>query len=126
MIVGLFLAYGAAVTSLGLALATWVRRLDFAVAFNVAVLGGVTVGWLVAIAMTIRGNSGPGLAAGSPIIGIMFPTVAMKFLSNQEWTSLVRWWELWIVVYAVIAAMLVWAVMKSFDRCLGRMPERPR
>ncbi len=45
-IVGLFLAYGAAVTSLGLALATWIRRVDLAVALNVSVLGGVTVGWL--------------------------------------------------------------------------------
>ena len=59
MIVGLFLAYGAAVTSLGLALATWVSRLDLAVALNVAVLGGVTMGWLFAVMLTVPGPGAP-------------------------------------------------------------------
>jgi len=126
LIVGLFLAYGAAVTSLGLALATWVRRLDYAVALNVAVLGGVTVGWLFAVVLTSPGRNGPGLAAGSPIIGIMFPTVAMKLFSTQEWESLVAWWSFWIVVYIAIAGSLAWAVLKTFDRCLSRMPEWSR
>jgi ABC-type Na+ efflux pump permease subunit len=126
LVVCLFVAYGAAVTSLGLALATWMRRLDYAVALSVAVLGGVTVGWLFAVIITAQGPSAAGLAAGSPIIGIMFPTVAMGFMSNQEWTSLIAWWYVWIAVYAAIAASFALAALKSFDHCLSRMPDSPR
>jgi ABC-type transport system involved in multi-copper enzyme maturation permease subunit len=126
MIVGLFLAYGSAVTSLGLALATWVRRLDYAVALNVAMLGGVTFGWLFAVALMEPRGGTIGLAAGSPIIGIMFPTVAMNFFTSSEWESLVGWWCFWIAVYAAVAALLAWAVVKTFDRCLGRIPDPRR
>jgi ABC-type transport system involved in multi-copper enzyme maturation permease subunit len=120
LIVGLFLAYGAAVTSLGLALATWVNRLDFAVALNVAVLGAVTVGWLLAVALTVPGPSPPGLAAGSPIVGITLPTIAMKVYSAHEWAGVVKAWGIWITVYVVTAALLAWGTDQTFDRCLGR------
>jgi ABC-type transport system involved in multi-copper enzyme maturation permease subunit len=126
LIVGLFLAYGAAVTSLGLALATWMDRLDHAVALNVAVLGGVTVGWLFTVMLTIQGPGGLGAAAGSPIIGITFPTIAMQVFSRHEWQMVIVWWSLWITVYAIIAASLGWATLMTFDRCLSRTPDSPR
>jgi ABC-type transport system involved in multi-copper enzyme maturation permease subunit len=125
LIVGLFLAYGAAVTSLGLALATWMHRLDHAVAVNVAMLGGVTVGWLFAVVVTIHGPGALGAAAGSPIIGIMFPTIGMQVCSPGEWEMVIAWWGLWIGVYAVIAVSLGWATLMTFDRCLSRIPDSP-
>ncbi|MFI5457061.1 MAG: hypothetical protein ACHRXM_16570 [Isosphaerales bacterium] len=122
LIVGLFLAYGAAVTSLGLALATWMNRLDHAVASSVAVLGGVTVGWLFAVMLIAPGPGAPGIAAGSPIIGIAYPTVGMRVDSPLEWKRVVAWWSFWIAVYGIIAASLGWATLLTFDRCLGRIP----
>jgi ABC-type transport system involved in multi-copper enzyme maturation permease subunit len=47
LVTGLVVAYGAALTSLGLALATWVPRLGRAIALCVAAHVGVTVGWAV-------------------------------------------------------------------------------
>jgi len=126
LIVGLFLAYGAAMTSLGLALATWIRRLDLAVALSVTVLGGVTVGWLFVVALTATGPGVPGQAAGSPIMGITFPTMAMRFLKPREWAELRAWWIVWIAVYVFIASALGWAAFITFDRCLGRVSDRPR
>ena len=126
LVAGLVLAYGAAVTSLGLALATWMRRLDLAVSLNVAVLGGVTMGWLFAVAVTVPGPGSPELGGASPIIGIMFPTIAMRLYNLREWQGLVCWWIFWIGVYALIALALGWATLKTFDRCLGRVPEGPR
>jgi ABC-type transport system involved in multi-copper enzyme maturation permease subunit len=123
MIVGLFAAYGAAVTSLGLALATWMRRLDYAVALNVAVLGGVTLGWLFIVALIEPRGGAIGVAAASPIMGIMFPTLAMNFFTSHEWHVLVGWWCFWIAVYVAISLALAWAVVKTFDRCLGRVSE---
>jgi len=121
LIVGLFLAYGAAVTSLGLALATWMQRLDHAVASSVAVLGGVTVGWLFAVLLIVPGPEGAGIAAGSPIIGMAFLTIEMRFCTRPEWEMLVSWWSFWIAVYALVAALLGWVAVLTFDRCLGRI-----
>ncbi len=126
LLVCLFLAYGAAVTSLGLALAIWMRRLDHAIALNVAVLGGVTVGWLYSVLLTIPGPAAIGVAAGSPIIGVMFPTIAMRVFTPNEWKMLVNWWSIWTVVYTIVAASLCWATVKTFDRCLGRIPDTPQ
>jgi ABC-type Na+ efflux pump permease subunit len=126
LFVGLFLAYGAAVTSLGLALATWVHRLDLAGAINVAVLGGVTVGWCLAVELIVPGPAAPEVAAGSPIVGITFPTLAMGFFSAREWAGVVAWWTFWITVYIVITALLAWITLKTFDRSLGRVPEVAR
>jgi hypothetical protein len=66
-----------------------------------------------------------GVAAGSPIIGMMFPTLAMRLLGSPEWRMLVAWLSLWIVVYAGLATLLYWATVMTFDRCMDRMPETP-
>ena len=39
------LSYGAAITSMGLALATWVPRLGRAIAINVVIFVLITIGW---------------------------------------------------------------------------------
>ena len=46
LIVGMMLAYGAAVTSLGIALATWVPRVDRALILSAAASVLITVGWI--------------------------------------------------------------------------------
>jgi len=125
LIVGLFIAYGAAVTSLGLALSTWMRRLDHAVAANVAVLGAVTVGWFVFVMLTTRGETALGLAAGSPIVGIVAPTIAMRVPSSGDWDSIIGWWGFWIIIYSAIATALAWATLMTFDHCLSRIPDNP-
>jgi ABC-type Na+ efflux pump permease subunit len=120
LVAGLFIAYGAAVTSLGLALATWVRRLDLAVALSASLLGVVTVGWLFTVLLVVPGPDIPELAAGSPIIGVTFPTIAMSLFKPGEWRNLVVAWTVWIGIYVAIAAGLGWATLLTFDRCLGR------
>ena len=70
LVVGLVVAYGAALTSLGLALATWVSRPGRAVGLCVAAHVGVTVIWVVFILMLTtrtRGLIGPGLASFRPL-----------------------------------------------------------
>src|SRR5262249_30885803 len=109
LVVTLYLAYGAAVTSLGLALSTWMRRLDHAVALNVTALGGFTFGWFFSAMVLFGGNKGFGIAAASPIIGIAFPTAVVRSITFGEWQHIVFWWPIWIIVYAAIAASLAWA-----------------
>ncbi len=123
LVVALFLAYGAAVASLGLALATWISRTDLAVALSVAVLGGVTIGWLFVVGFLAPGPDFPNIAAGSPIIGLAFPTLAMEFVQPQQWAAMRTAWIWWILVYLFGAASLASLTLLSFNRCLGRMPE---
>jgi ABC-type transport system involved in multi-copper enzyme maturation permease subunit len=128
LVVGLVIAYGAALTSLGLALATWVPRLGRAVGLCVAAHVGATVGWVVFIAMLMPGASGlifPGLASFSPFLGVMLPTLEMQTGPPSEWKAAVGWVTFWIAADAALAAVLLKAVLVTFNRCLGRVDEGP-
>jgi ABC-type transport system involved in multi-copper enzyme maturation permease subunit len=126
LVIGLVLAYGAMLTSLGLAIATWVPRLGRAVGLCVAAHVVVTVGWVMfALPLTQRtpGLTGPGLASFSPFIGVMLPTVQMQAArpSAFGWNEVVAWVSFWILADATLAAVLLKAVLVTFNRCLGRM-----
>jgi ABC-type transport system involved in multi-copper enzyme maturation permease subunit len=128
LVVGLVVAYGAALTSLGLALATWVPRLGRAVGLCVAAHVGVTVGWVMFIIMLTPHTSGligPGLASFSPFLGVMLPTLEMQMGKPSEWLETVGWVTFWIVADLALAALLLQAVLMTFNRCLGRVDEGP-
>ncbi len=114
----LVLAYGAAVTSLGLALATWVPRLGRALTLSVAAYVLVTAGWFFLVLATMDAPEGRGPAAASPFYGVMFPLLWPE--DSIEWSLT------WAVVYAAVAAILLLVTLQTFDRCLGRIDGRPR
>src|SRR5262249_11492057 len=95
-------------------------------ASSVAVLGGVTVGWLLGVVVTTRGAAVPEIAARSPIVGITLPTLAVAFYTSPEGDNLTRRWLCLSAVCAAVAAALGWATVLTFDRSLGRMPEVTR
>ena len=64
LVVSELLAYGAAVTSTGLALATWNRRLGRAVAINVLLLLLVGLGWPLVVELVIAPQLPAGPATG--------------------------------------------------------------
>ena len=130
LVVCLMLAYGAALTSLGLALATWVSRLGRAVTLTVAAYVLVAVG-VPTIVITLIPNgpgyhAGPGLAAASPFFGIGYLT---DLMSEQQtapgWLNQVVWSGWWVLFYASFAALLLTMILLNFDRCLGRVAGRP-
>jgi ABC-type transport system involved in multi-copper enzyme maturation permease subunit len=128
LVVGLVVAYGAAMTSLGLALATWVPRLGRAVGLSVSAHVGVTVGWVVFIMiLTPRapGLTGPGLASFSPFLGVMLPTLEMQMASplTSNWEEAMGWVAFWTLADSALAAILLKAVLMTFNRCLGRVDE---
>ena len=55
LVVGMMLANGAAVTSLGIALATWVPRVDRALILSAAASVLITVGWIPLMLLLFRG-----------------------------------------------------------------------
>jgi hypothetical protein len=132
LVVGLTLAYGAAVTSLGLALATWVSRLGRAVALAVAAYVFVCIGWLfLVITLLSRNDTALGLASASPLFGIGILTdLAMHPGRMRNMDLDVRTADaVWLAIYLAGAAVLYLATRETFDRRLGRMtpgPARPR
>jgi ABC-type transport system involved in multi-copper enzyme maturation permease subunit len=118
----LVLAYGAGVTSIGLACATWVRRFGRAVAAGLTVYALVTVGWLAAVMALGGGPDREWLASGSPFFGPGMLTAVVGFGPSSG--DSFGWIIMWTSLYGAGAGLLYLAVLGTFNRCLGRMPER--
>src|SRR5205823_3753875 len=119
------LSYGAAVTSLGLALATWVPRVDRALVLSAAVSVLVTVA-VVPLSFFLFQDQRLGLAmaSASPLLGVGALTSVMATASTAEWPRYVAAALFWSLVYVGLALGLLWATIASFDRCLGRIATR--
>ena len=130
LIGGLVFAYGAAITSLGLALATWVPRMDRAIGLTAGLDVTVTIA-SVPVAMVLFGirpnGAGPGLASASPFWGVGFSSAVFGGNAGPgyEIERQAAWLALWIAAYSLIAFGLLLATLKTFNRCLGRIDDRP-
>jgi ABC-type transport system involved in multi-copper enzyme maturation permease subunit len=124
----LVLAYGAAITSMGLLLATWVQQLSRAMALAVTGYIAVAVGWVFMVAMLSDGGIDRGLNCASPFFGVGLLTEEMErpFFGSSRLMNVVIWDVLWTAVYVVVAAGLLWLTLATFDRRLGRMSNRLR
>jgi ABC-type transport system involved in multi-copper enzyme maturation permease subunit len=132
-----FLVSGAMIVSLGLALATWVRRLGRAVALSVIAYFLAVIGWffvvqfVIEVIVTSRSFEELNrvrwlitcLTALSPLGGTFSPFETLQMTPYQPrdltWVGL----GVVIAIKAAIAWLLLWLTIKTFDRCLGRMPE---
>ena len=117
------LSVGAAITSLGLAMATWVRRSGTAVGLTVALYVIVTVGALGILKMDF-GSRGNGLALASPFVWIglmtwkaMHPDFHFSVLEHTDWAMF------WTFVSAGAGIGILLWIMAGFDRHLGRMED---
>jgi ABC-type transport system involved in multi-copper enzyme maturation permease subunit len=141
LVVGELLSYGAAITSLGLFLATWIPRPGRAIAVNVAVFVLIAVGWpflfdafiwrpIQAWLVTSWNMTGAdiqwlprGMIVISPLIG---PAITLDGL-GEPWAR--PQWKFnllalsWCLLAWAFAGAMFWAVLRSFDRRLGRMRE---
>lgn len=123
LVIGTILAQGAAVTSLGIALATWVARLDRALTLSTAVAVFVTVAWVPLVFLLCTDNKvlGTCLASASPLLGVGLLTAEIAEASTAMWPVRVRWALFWIFVFCGVALILLRATLATFDRCLGRI-----
>jgi ABC-type transport system involved in multi-copper enzyme maturation permease subunit len=117
------LSSGAAITSLGLAMATWCPRLGRAVGLTVTLYLLVTVGWMFMVIAIRNGFDERSLMMGSPWFwsGMMTATLRHGEPDHQDvWD----WGYLWTVIYALTALTLLAATLATFNRCLGRVEPR--
>ncbi len=117
LMIAYVLSAGAAITSLGLAVATRYSRLGPAVATTVSVYVLITVGWLfVTSFVLITGERGQAMASPFFFAGIL----TIHRSAFPEFSSFYGWGVYWVVVSASAAALLLVITLVIFDRCLGR------
>jgi ABC-type transport system involved in multi-copper enzyme maturation permease subunit len=129
LIGGLVFAYGAAITSLGLALATWLPRMDRAIGLTAGLYVVVLIG-VIPVGTTLfgKGPSGArdGFAAASPFWGVGFSSAMFGGTAGpgHEIEKQAAWLVFWIVAYGLVAIGLLLATLRTFNRCLGRIDNR--
>ncbi len=133
LMLGLILAYAAAITSLGMALATWVPRLGRAVAWSVtiyaiAVIGPVAVVISLANRSLLSSPNARVILAASPYFGVLETTELagrLTFQSGHDLRFLSVYIPLYIGALAVFSLVLMRATLATFDRRMGRVAEVP-
>ena len=129
LIMALILAQGAAVTSLGLALATLSRRAGRAPALCASACLGMSLGWPVLIfflfADAPRDDWFPyWVMMGSPVASMTLLTRAsIAPYALDAWPGVVFAALFWAAAYTAAAVTLFGLTLLTFDRCLGRMPD---
>lgn len=129
LVFGLILAYGAALTSLGLVMATWISRVDRAVIATVSAYVIVALAWPIAMVILIPNNNvhGPGLASASPFLGVAITglqvTVQNAPWRYDSWWAQIAWAAFWIVFFVAVAGLLLFLELSRFNRKLGRTPD---
>ncbi len=128
--IGLLLAYSAVIVSLGLALATWLSRLERAVAVCVGVYVVFSIGWPAMIG-PLAGNARDEhiilpLIMGSPLAGTVLSTLVVaeeQFGPPDGGAEIWIGCYLWMAIHGAIATFLYSLAVNTFDEFLGRMPE---
>jgi ABC-type transport system involved in multi-copper enzyme maturation permease subunit len=125
LLVATILVHGALIASVGLALATWMKRQGRAIAFSVALAVLVGAGWPILIQGGLWDPGEQGLASLSPVMaaGNLIGNLGGRLRDGLD----VNWWAaFWDVECLVLALGLLWLTVRTFDGCFGRIPERPR
>ncbi len=111
------LCAGAAITSLGVFMATYCSRVGRAVGGTIAIYVFLAVG-VVPIVILFPGW-GIGVAMASPLV---WTAVVSRDLV-WGWERL-GWEIFWVLAWGAVAVGLILATVMNFDRCLGRMEGR--
>lgn len=127
LIPAMLLAYGMFITGVGLAIATWVQRFARAVSLAVGVYVALLFSPFVAIFVLRQQNNQQSvwMVLGCPFYGIGFLTAALEDHDFNE-VDLLVWCPLWILFFGLSALVLYALTLATFNRCLGRLPERLR
>ncbi|MEO6812180.1 MAG: ABC transporter permease subunit, partial [Isosphaeraceae bacterium] len=125
LIIATVLCHGAAITSLGLALATRVPKQGRAVALCVAAYVIVCLGWIFLVMAIFSQGSGR-LAEGLAMLSPIFAAGALceGLVLGQPHSYEIRMWAtFWALIVGTAAVVLFVLMYVSFDDCLGRISD---
>ncbi len=122
--VATILIHGALIASVGLASAVWVARQGRAIAISLGFTLAIGGGWPILLSTTRTGAGGDSLASLSPIVAL---AQILEWLSRDMFYNRMPfgWILFWDVECLILALGLVWLTIRTFDDCLGRIPDRP-
>jgi hypothetical protein len=128
LFIALILGYGAAVTSVGLAVSIWVVRQSRVLALCVGLYVAACILWVVmAVIMFPTGDTGPMVAMGSPLYGPVFATFGLQGDQARGPASLkddiFPWLFGWNHFYWLLAMILFKISCLTFDDRLGRVSD---
>jgi ABC-type transport system involved in multi-copper enzyme maturation permease subunit len=112
------LCSGAAITSLGIAMATWFSRPSRAIGVTVTLYAFIAVGWLMVVMVITGGPEPRGLDMGSPFLWAGELTFEV---SNRRDDISFAWAIIWTLAWAWTAEQLLRVTLRHFERRLGRM-----
>jgi ABC-type transport system involved in multi-copper enzyme maturation permease subunit len=125
VLVALVLAYATAITSLGLALATWISRFGRAIGICVGIYVMVAVAWPISVMILGPRSYGhrwaEGLALASPFFGPGQITAEIEYRYRPDDFDLFAWGWGWIGFYVLAAICLYLATLGSFNKSMGRI-----
>ena len=128
LIVATILAHGAAIISLGLALATWLRRETRAIGVSITAFVLVAVVWpgLCLVFMEPYRQAGEYLSIGAAVspINAVTALVSQLMYPNDWWYPKVFEVAYCTVGVAFASILILAATIATFERRMGRMPER--
>ncbi len=127
VVVATILSHGALITSIGLALAVWIKRQSRAIAFSVGLFVLVTAAWPIFASIIFSGSGwrGQSIASLSPVVA------CVNFLNffGRRWYAYageILWWaSFWAVEVFIVAMGLLCLTVRTFDVCFDRIPDRP-
>jgi ABC-type transport system involved in multi-copper enzyme maturation permease subunit len=117
--------HGALIASIGVMLATWIKRQSRAIATSVVLAVMIGAGWPLLIGAGRMGPHGRGMACLSPVMAAwnLGETLSSRLIMFRD----VLWWTtFWDIECLVMALGLLWLTVRTFDGCFGRVPDRPR
>jgi ABC-type transport system involved in multi-copper enzyme maturation permease subunit len=125
LLVTTILVHGALLASIGVAVATWIKRQSRAIAISVGLAVMINAGWPILIGISRMGMPGEGIACLSPVVAAvtLTETLTMRFFHGRRYFWWIAFWE---IECTVMALGLLWLTVRTFDGCFGRIPERPR
>jgi hypothetical protein len=121
-------ACGAAITGLGLLMATCCARLGRAVALTVSCYVLVAAGWMFMGMLLQTGPDGEGLMMGSPFFfaGELAADLCIPGNNREH----IGWAVFWTLIYVMAALVFLGVTLLTFNHCLGRveygLPRTPR
>lgn len=120
------LSTGVAIVSLGIALATWQKKVSRAIAICVSIFLLFSVGWLIMILFSTGGGGNQFLGYISPFYAIAEGTFDLGGRSQSTWRTYVQSTFVVSLVWTAAAAGLYLATLVTFNRAFGRMDDPVR
>ena len=129
VVIATILAHGALITSIGLALAVWIKRQSRAIAISVGSFILVTAAWPIVVSITLTTAVPISAETLLPSAPLWFAAPSSDFLTSRTYgfAGGVLWCgTFWAVEVFALAMGLLWLTVRTFDGCFDRIPDRPR